>query len=166
MSSDNYSFREATIDDLPLILNWTEYLMEHEALDRSIELKLNPNISKLLEDWLEKLISDNNSLLIIAMDMSKSPPQAIGLIIGYLQLQPNNFTIFNMHGVIQMVWVEEEYRQKKIASRLVTYMEDTFRNLNIPYCEVQYSDTNSNASHFWDKTGYQKISHSCRKMLE
>ena len=93
--SDTYSFREANIDDLPLILKWTEDLMEHEALDKSIELPLNENIDELVSDWLKNLILDNNSLIIIATEKAQDSDKASGLIIGYLQLQPNNFTICN-----------------------------------------------------------------------
>jgi len=163
--SNHFTFREATIDDLSLILRWTQNLMDHEAMDKDIELPLNHNIYELLEDWLTNLIKDNNSLLIVATNETESPHQACGLIIGYLQLQPNNFTPFNMHGVIQMVWVEEGYRSKGLASQLVKHMEDTFNNLKIPYCEIQYSDTNDEAKSFWEKSGYQVVSHSCRKML-
>ena len=162
--SDAYSFREANINDLPLILKWTEELMEHEALDKSIEISLNENISELVAEWLENLINDNNSLIIIAAD-SQTPAKALGLIIGYMQLQPNNFTIFNMHGVIQMVWVDKGTREKGLATQLVKHMEDTFKNMNIPYCELQYSDSNCEAAAFWKKSGYQTVSHTCRKML-
>ncbi|MFT5453073.1 MAG: ribosomal protein S18 acetylase RimI-like enzyme [Enterobacterales bacterium] len=162
---DTYSFREAKINDLPLIVKWTEDLMEHEAMDESIEISLDDNVSELVSDWLTNLITDNNSLIIIATDDSQTPAKATGLIIGYLQLQPNNFTIFNMHGVIQLVWVEKELRKTGLATQLVLHMEDTFKNLNVPYCEIQYSDSNSEAKAFWEKSGYTKVSHTCRKML-
>lgn len=158
-----YSFREATVEDLSLILKWTEALMEHEVLDKSIALPLADNISELVKDWLKNLISDDNSLIIIATDeLLKSPH---GLIIGYIQLQPNNFTVLNMHGVIQLVWVEKEQRKKGLALQLVNHMEDTFKNLQVPYCEIQYSASNSEAKAFWKKAGYQVISQSCRKMF-
>jgi ribosomal protein S18 acetylase RimI-like enzyme len=163
--SNNYSFREANIDDLPCLLNWTEDLMEHEALDPDIELPLADNISELLEEWLKNLLEDNNALLIIANDESDESVSAHGLIVGYLQLQPNNFTKFEMHGIIQMVWVNEEQRNKGLASQLVNQMEVTFKNLKIPYCDIQYSSSNKEAAAFWTKAGYQKISQSCRKVF-
>lgn len=160
---NNYSFKEANIDDLAQILTWTLALMEHEALDESIELKLSDNISELVEEWLKNLISDDNSLIIMAIDQSLNIPK--GLIIGYMQIQPNNFTNFEMHGVIQMVWVEKEQRLQGLAKELVQHMEDTFINLKIPYCEIQYSESNIEAKSFWSKAGYRLVSHSCRKML-
>jgi len=158
-----YTFREAIINDLPLILKWTEELMIHEALGDDLELPLTDNVSELIEDWLKNLISDNNSLIIIAMDNLLNIPK--GLIIGYLQLQPNEFTQFSMHGIIQMVWVEKEQREKGLARQLVVHMEDTFKNLQIPSCEIQYSSTNNGAKAFWDKLGYRAVSHNCRKFL-
>jgi len=165
MLPDNFSYKEATIDDLSLILKWTKRLMSHEALDQDIELQLKKNISTLLKEWLKNLISDKNSLIIIANDESKTPLSSAALIIGYIQLQPNDFTQYTFHGVIQMIWVEEEYRNKGLASQLVDYIEDAFRHLDIPYCELQYSDTNLEAETFWLKSGYHKVSHHCRKML-
>jgi len=158
-----YSFREASINDLPLILKWTEQLMDHEALADDLELPLTNNISELLQDWLKNLISDDNSLIIVAMDNILNIPQ--GLIIGYLQQQPNKFSQFTLHGVIQMVWVEKEHRKKGLAKQLVIHMEDTFKNLQIPYCEIQYSDSNKEAKAFWNKLNYQPVSHNCRKFL-
>jgi len=52
-----------------------------------------------------------------------------------------------------------------LASQLVDYVEKTFKNIDIPYCEIQFSDTNQGAEAFWIKNGYQKVSHNCRKML-
>lgn len=158
-----YSFREATLEDLPLILKWTEELMAHEALDKSLELPFTENISEQIREWLKNLVTDNNSLIIIAVDEVLDTPK--GLIIGYLQLQPNEFTIFNMHGIIQMVWVEKDQRQKGLAKQLVIHMEDTFKNLQIAYCDIQFSDNNMEAKAFWDKLGYRPVSHSCRKFL-
>ncbi|PCJ50657.1 MAG: hypothetical protein COA74_02465 [Gammaproteobacteria bacterium] len=162
MCSD-YLFREATLDDLPLIFKWTKALMEHESLDAKLELPLTNNISELLEDWLRNLISDKNSLIIITTQSTETKP--LGLIIGYLQVQPNNFTVFEMHGVIQMVWVDQEYRRKGLARLLVNHMEDTFQNLKVPYCEIQYSSSNVEAKAFWKKAGYEVTSVTCRKLF-
>lgn len=159
----NYTFREANLEDLSLILKWTEELMKHESLSKNLELPLVKNVSQLVEQWLQNLITDNNSLIIIAMEEPLSIPK--GVIIGYMQLQPNEFTVFNMHGIIQMVWVAKNHRQKGLAKQLVKHMEDTFKNVEIPYCEIQYSDSNEEAKAFWKKLGYQAVSHNCRKFL-
>ena len=166
MVSVPYSFREAAIDDISLIKQWTNDLMVHEALDKNTELPLADDIEQLIEDWLMNLITDNNSLIIIASDEATNPPLNLGFIVGLLQLQPNNFTQFNMHGVIQMLWVDPKQRKKNLASQLLIHMEDTFKNLKVPYCDIQYSDTNKEAEAFWDKAGYTKVSHSCRKIFE
>ncbi len=165
MIKEKYSFREATIDDLSLVLSWVSELMQHESLDEHIELTLVDDIDDLLKNWIKNLITDNNSLIIIVSDNSQSNAVPLGFIAGLLQLQPNNFTIYKMHGVIQMVWVIPEQRNKGLAMQLVNYMEDTFRNLNVPYCEIQYSTSNNEAEAFWQKADYHTISHSCRKLL-
>ncbi len=165
MYLDDFSYREATLEDWPLILKWTKQLMAHERLNNDIELQLKKNISFLLEEWLKNLIADNNSLVIITSDNSKTPPSPVGLIIGLIQIQPNNFTLYEFHGVIQMIWVEQTYRNNGLASQLVSYVEESFKQMDIPYCEIQYSDTNHEAEEFWFKSGYQKVSCNSRKML-
>ncbi len=165
MSLDDFSYREATKEDLPLILKWTVQLLAHESLKNEIELQLKDNVSLLLEEWLKNLISDKNTLIIIATDESKMPICSAGIIIGHIQLQPNDFTQYGLHGVIQMVWVDINYRNNGLASQLVAHVEETFVNMDVPYCEVQFSNSNCEADAFWSKSGYQKASHNCRKML-
>lgn len=156
-----YLFREANIDDLSSILNWTESLMDHEALDSIIELELSTDIAIELKTWLTNLIDDDNTLIVIAInELTKSP---VGIIIGYLQSQPNKFTIYEVHGVIQMVWVDLEQRQQGLAAKLVNAIEETFVNLDIPYCEIQYSQSNTEAAAFWEKVGFQVVNHTSRK---
>jgi ribosomal protein S18 acetylase RimI-like enzyme len=160
MTTD-FNFREATMADLELLVTWTSELMRHERLDESIELPLANDIDGKLNTWLAGLVEDNNCLVIMAED-AKGP---CGLAIAAIQAQPNGFTPFEMHGVIQMVWVEPALRKQGLANILVGYIEQTFKALKVPYCEIQYSATNKEAEGFWAKMGYQVVSHNSRKML-
>jgi len=159
-------FRQANSDDLDQILVWTESLMTHEAHDENIEVPLSTDIHQQLKEWLSNLINDNNSLVIIADDHADEKlAKSLGMIIGLLQLQPNEFTKYELHGVIQMVWVAEEQRRKGLAHQLVAHMEQTFSNLNVPYCEIQYSTINREAEEFWNSVGYTAVSVTSRKIL-
>jgi len=160
-------FRQANSDDLDQILVWTESLMEHESHGDEIEVPLANDIHQQLKKWLSDLIHDNSSLVIIAQsDIDESRKNVpLGMIIGLLQLQPNEFTQFELHGVIQMLWVSQQHRKQGLARQLVNHMEQTFSNLNVPYCEVQYSTINGEAEGFWQNLGYTPVSVTSRKIL-
>jgi ribosomal protein S18 acetylase RimI-like enzyme len=160
--SNAMSYRQATQDDLDILLAWTLRLMEHERVEESLELPLKQDVSEQVSTWLSNLIENDNALIIIADDQGGKP---LGGILGLVQLAANDFVDITVYGLIQMVWVDKDYRGQGIASSLVTYMEDTFKSLNIPYCEIQYSASNNEAKAFWVKTGYSTVSHTCRKFL-
>ena len=160
--SNSLNYRQATQDDLPVVLEWTLALMHHEQIDPELELPLKANIKEQLNDWLTNLVTNDNALFIIAEDPQGN---ARGGILGIIQLAANDFVDVAVYGLIQMVWVNSEYRKQGIASALVRYMEETFKTMDIPYCEIQYSESNIEAEAFWKKSGYARVSQTCRKML-
>ena len=158
-----FSFKEASTADKELLLKWTKELMAHESVDEDLELPLVDNIDEKLEQWLENLLIDPNCLLIIASDKRLRPA---GLIIAAVQAMPNDFTPLEAHGLIQMVWVDPEFRQQGLAKELVLTLEKTFEEMGIPYCEIQYSSVNVEAAIFWKKLGYQVVSYNARKFFK
>lgn len=160
--SGDYLFRQAAESDLNLLVNWTMDLMAHEALDNDLEIPLKSDIKTRIEQWINSLLKSDNSLYIIADDSAGIP---CGCILGIMQLAPNDFTEFTIQGLIQMVWVDESQRRNKLADQLVNHMEDTFKNLDIPYCDISFSISNQEAKGFWLAKGYQPVSQTCRKIL-
>lgn len=160
--ADVYQFRLANEGDLEQLYTWTRALMDHEAIEKSLELPLKPDVDEKLKEWISALIANDSALFIIAEDESG---QAYGCVLGLIQLAPNDFIDMTMHGIIQMVWVEPETRRTGLAAQLVEHMESTFKNLQIPYCEISYSITNDEARGFWQSVGYAPISQTCRKFL-
>ena len=158
----NYLFRKAESDDLDLLTQWTLELMQHEAIDDSLEVPLKPDVDSKVENWLADLLKSDNALFIIAETEDKQPH---GCILGLLQLAPNDFVVSPIHGLIQMVWVTPEHRRHGLAGQLLQHMEQTFRNLEVPYCDISYSVSNSEAEGFWQSNGYQTVSTSCRKFF-
>ena len=157
-----HQFREANIEDLAILCQWTLDLMAHEAVDESLELPLNSDLKNKIANWLRTLIESENALFIVAIDDNETP---CGCVLGMLQMAPNDFVDFNMHGLVQMIWVEPEYRRHGIAQQLLQHMEQTFTNLDVPFCEISYSVTNQEAESFWHDNGYKPVSKTCRKFL-
>ena len=160
--SDMYQFRQATKSDLNLLVRWTLDLMAHEALDDDLEIPLKSDIESRINQWIESLLNSDNALYIVAENTKNKP---CGCILGLMQLAANDFTQFAIQGLIQMVWVKESERRNKLAAQLVAHMEDTFKNLDIPYCEISFSASNKEAEGFWLAQGYQSVSQTCRKIL-
>ena len=155
-------FRTATEADLDLLLKWTQALMTHEAIADDLELALVDDIEQQLTNWLSGLLAAESALFIIAEDENGV---GMGCILGLVELTSNPFTVHTTYGVIQMVWVDKEYRQAGLASQLLEYMEATFKELNIHYMEITYSEGNQEAEVFWEKQGYRKVSQRSRKYL-
>ena len=158
----NYLFRKAESDDLDLLTQWTLELMQHEAVDDSLEVPLKPDIETKIENWLANLLKSDNALFIIA---ESEDNKAHGCILGLLQLAPNDFVASPIHGLIQMVWVTPEHRRHGLARQLLEHMEQTFRNLDVPYCEISYSVNNKEAKGFWLSNGYEPVSTTSRKFF-
>ena len=160
--SNNFTFRQANLFDIPQLIQWTKSLMKHEALDGSIELPLNQNLDLHLQSWLESLITSSNALLIVSLDEDN---QYAGCILGLIQEVPNEFLRINLHGVIQMIWVEPDKRRSGLAKNLVNDIEKLFLEMDIKYSEIGYSQSNVEAQKFWQKMNYTPVSITSRKIL-
>lgn len=160
--SHNYQFREAQPDDISLLTEWTLELMKHESVENSLEVPLKSDVDEKIAAWLSTLITSDNALYIIAETEEKVP---CGCILGILQLAPNDFVDCAVHGLIQMIWVTPEFRRDGLARQLLEHMEQTFQNLEVPYCEISYSTSNEEAKGFWQTHGYEAVSTSCRKFF-
>lgn len=158
----HYQFRQAEQSDLDLLVAWTLELMQHEALKEDLELPLKNDVDIRIRQWIESLINADHALYIIAEDEHQRPR---GCILGVMQLAANDFIDFAIQGLIQMVWVDKSHRRNKLAHHLVTHMEQTFKNLEIAYCEISFSATNEQANAFWLASGYEPVSQTCRKFL-
>ena len=136
--------------------------MKHEAIDSSLEIPLTADVDIKIANWLTALIKSDSALFIIAESENQ---QALGCVLGLLQVAPNDFVDCPVHGLIQMIWVTPEHRRHGLAGQLLEHMEQTFRNLDVPYCEISYSVTNDEAKGFWERNGYQAVSTTCRKFF-
>jgi ribosomal protein S18 acetylase RimI-like enzyme len=144
-----------------MLLQWTIALQSYEAEHGKAMLPVVNNLAPLLGNWLNDLLSNPNSLILIAED-SQGP---IGFILGFLQIQPNPFTIFQSHGIIQLVWVEERVRQQGIAAKLVEQMTTVLRESGAGYIEIQHIAANVPAVQFWQNQGYEACGVIRRKFL-
>ena len=161
------NIRQASIDDLPLILSFTHAIHLQED-DQSIPT--NPNFLSHLEKWLKQELENSLSLFLIAeiqseLKKSKEENITVGFIGSTTVINDNGFLINPTKGVIHLLWVEKKYRRQGISKQLVTVIESCFKENAINVIECSFTKKNTLAEHFWNDAGYQVQSLTARKIL-
>lgn len=153
--------RQANDNDHQQLLQWTQCLQAYEAEHGKAMLQVSDNIERYLEQWLKELQHNASSLILVA-ELDQKPA---GFILGALLMQPNPFTVYQSHGVVQLLWVDEQYRQHAIASRLLEQISAVFKELGAGYIEIQHIAANVPAVNFWQKHGFEACGVIRRKFL-
>jgi len=152
------NIRQATMEDIKLIVKWTVELHHHED---DGDLKMHPNFHANIQKWLGQELDNSNSLFLIAQ-ANEIP---IGFVFATSILNDNGFLAEPMKGVVHLLWVDKNYRKQNTAGILVEEIEKCFSSLGITYIECNYTSNNQLAQFFWDKKGYQQRSITARKVL-
>jgi GNAT superfamily N-acetyltransferase len=138
---------QATSDDVDVIHRWSLLIHQHE---HSGVLKPHPEFSVRLHRWLSEEISNKNTLCLLAYYQD----HPVGFILGSVELMSSGFTELNIKGIIKLLWVEPDYRKKKIARQLVDTLERCFKECGVSYLECHYTYKNDEARQFWNKVGF------------
>jgi ribosomal protein S18 acetylase RimI-like enzyme len=152
------NIRECLSSDIDKITEFTLALHLHES---DQQLVPHANFSDNLKKWLESELGSNNSLLLLA----EKDQKAAGFVCASSVINDNGFLQQPLKGIIQLLWVEPEYRKRNIAQQLVNTVELCFKESGINYVECSFMVNNSLASHFWTQQGYIVNSVTCRKIL-
>ena len=150
--------REASINDLDTITQYAFALHQYED-DR--EIAPHQGFYLNLKTWLSAELSNPRSLFLMAENGNKP----IGFIGATSIINDNGFLANPIKGVIQLLWVESEYRKNHIAKKLVDEIEHCFKEIGIEYVECTYTASNWLAKSFWEKQGYKKNSITARKFI-
>jgi ribosomal protein S18 acetylase RimI-like enzyme len=103
-----------------------------------------------------------------AADLQPAIPKSdslLGFALGFLQTQPNPFTPFQSHGVIQLLWVDDAWRGQGIARGLVSQLVAVFKESGAGYIEIQHIAANVPAASFWQDSGFDVCGMTRRKFL-
>jgi ribosomal protein S18 acetylase RimI-like enzyme len=165
----NIVIREAIEQDIEIILQQTLKLHFHENDE---EIPVHPNFEQNLKKWLEFELKNPQSLVLIVEDKLEkkslpmhTKPISIGFICATSVINDNGFLENPVKGVIQLIWIEEQYRRKKIAEQLIENIERCFKGLGINYVEATYTNKNKLAAEFWNQNLYKPNSITVRKIL-
>ncbi len=157
-TSSNIQTRQAIVNDLQTIVKFTLKLHQHED-DGNIASHINFKCN--LTQWLTNELDDPRTLFLIAED-NREP---VGFIGATTIINDNGFLANPIKGVIQLLWIEPEYRKNHLADKLVSDIEQCFKSMGIAYIECTYTASNQEAKSFWSKQAYKENSITARKFI-
>lgn len=153
------NIRQANCQDLDLLVNWTYQLHLHED-DK--KLAMHKDFKLNLSKWIQQQIDNPDCLFLIA-EVEGNP---VGFISGSTIINDNGFLLAPIKGLINLLWVEVEYRKQQIAEKLVLEIEKCFASIGITYIECHYTANNNLAQSFWENKQYLQSSITARKILK
>lgn len=159
MPNSNIILREASESDLDIITQYTIKLHQHEDDNR---IKPHQDFIVNLERWLSSELTNPRSLFLIATQDAVP----VGFIGATSIINDNGFLASPMKGIIQLIWVEPDYRKQGLAELFVDEIEHCFKELGIEYVECSYTIKNVHAKHFWTKMNYEQNSITARKFMK
>ena len=144
--------RKATQDDVKSITSlWCEFMDLHEGYDNYY--KRAKNGTKVFGDFINKQISDNNSLVLVGI-INK-------VICAYLSAKIDNRpAVFSetKYGYIFDIAVKKEYRRNGIGEKLYYETFEWFRKRKIKRIELTVATSNPISMSFWSKLGFKAYS--------
>ena len=129
--------------------------------DGLTDLKISDDFDFQIEQWLNTISQQPSSLIIIAIQNNLP----VGFIMGMVEPQINKFSQYNLHGLIQALFVSEQNRKQSVGHKLVLEMLSSFNEHSIPYCDLSYHPQNTIAEKFWVKQGFIPAQIISRKFL-
>jgi len=135
---DKFNISKHSYDELLGLV----YLSGHESRFRKDPLIQNSDFKKLYQTWLDNLLSDSNSKVLISVLHDK--------IVGFIGFKKKN-NLFK----IDLIAVDEFHQQKEIGNNLLSAAE-TSAAISHNEIVVQTQLDNKKACNFYEKHGFSK----------
>ncbi len=129
---------EITIEDLSLRFLDRLYEIEKQCFDEEAFSK----------QQIAYLIRDYNSIGLVA----RLDNEIVGFAIAGIEVRRNA-----RFGHILTVDVAPAYRRKGIAKKLLTQIEDLFKQKDVRECRLEVREKNTAALSLYEKLGYKKV---------
>lgn len=118
------------------------------------EKAYNENINRkyIVKDYFKNLYNKKNNALFIAIDEK---------IIGYLYVKINtsdNGPEVDHEALIDGLFVEENYRNKKVATKLIERGKEWAKSTEAKYISLNVLSNNEVAKHLYYKEGFKEFS--------
>ena len=108
----------------------------------------------------EKDLKKENNFLIVTIDNEK----VVGFLFGYVNYEKSNQK--NAVANLSFIYVDEEYRNKKIGSSLIEYYINLLKNKNIRFVEVKCFNDNIYAKKLYKKYEFGVLWQNYRKIIK
>lgn len=113
------------------------------------------------ERWMAATLQSVNRMSVLPLALAGG--QIVGFAQGALKLLPD-YLGAHKAGVVQHVYVQEEYQRKGVAKALVSALEQWFSEKQVQSVELQVIAHNDKALQFWQKMGYEPELQQFRKL--
>ena len=151
------TIRAATRSDLPeVVALWQEHQEFHAQCDPYFERSSNPNPGFL--NFLQEDL-DNLGLFVAQVET-----RIVGFILGEITSRPPCFASIE-YGIINDLAVTAEWRRKGIGKLLVEKGMNWFTEKGIHRIEARVLMSNSLASNFWHKAGFDPYMETVYKVV-
>jgi ribosomal protein S18 acetylase RimI-like enzyme len=143
------SIREWDLKDLPKIQDaWLDYCRNAARSD----MQLKPDFDKAMAQWLRGRFKQSSTIGFVA----ESGESLAGFLIGRIDdwesvppvIEPRRI------GIIDAVYVTEEFRRQHIASQLIDSAIRVMEEAKVVAVETIYDAWNDAAEHTWQRAGF------------
>ena len=123
------------------------------------ERRFNCNIKEeyKVEEWFENIVNDKSNIIIVAKEDD--------LIVGYLFckiITVDDDPTLESEALIDGLYVEDEFRNKGIATKLIEAAKKWCREQNVKYININVFDENSIALNLYYKMGFKDLERKLR----
>ncbi|MBP2834075.1 GNAT family N-acetyltransferase [Aquimarina sp. U1-2] len=139
--------RTATLEDLPVLLDFEQKLIEAERpMDPT--LKQTEKISYYsIEDYIK---SDHTEVVVAEIEGEIAGS-------GYGQIRDRkDFFIQKQYGYIGFIYVKEEHRGKGVSQTVINYLYDWLKTKNLEEVRLTVYEKNPRAIKAYEKVGLKK----------
>ena len=149
---EGFRMRTATMDDLDAVrrLNTALFRKEIDEYDGSLDISWPEG--ELGEDYYRRSIVDEDACTLVAVDDGTG--EVIGYIIGWKRQKAIEFRMLENQGIVENMFVLEEYRSMGVGGMLISGFERWCRDRGIVNMTVTASVGNGRGIAFYRRNGF------------
>ncbi len=144
----NVLIQDVTKDNVHCI---NQFLLELVLDEKKYDSNINDQFK--LDNFYNEIINNKNIKLLIAFD----DDIALGYLYGYIE--EHNLAYIKRKAKIEALYISTEYRNRQIASRLISTFETWVKDKGIDYIEVSVCKSNINATNLYKKKKFKTYKH-------
>lgn len=147
--------RDAIINDCNILNNLFEKLLKYEQNLFDENIKQDVKITS----FFDKKINDSDCIILVAT----IDDIVVGYIYGYID--SDNKIKKEKEALINSIYIEEEYRNNKIGTNLITHFINKAKKLKVKYISIDNFADNKIAGYLYDKLGFSLFKENRRKEI-